>query len=83
MSLGRSTRDKFIHVSGSPLIGSLITSREYEKSARTPFFSKFNFVFIYWILIANGEGELSFACRASCSGVMKLKTGFCSKLFTL
>ena len=39
--------DKFILVLGSPQVGSLISSREYEKSGGTTLFYKFIFVCIF------------------------------------
>ena len=75
--------DKFILVLGGPQVGSLRSSREYEKSGKTPLFSKLNYVCISLILIANGGGEFLLAYRVSCSGVMNFKDGFCGKLFTL
>ena len=82
LSFGRSVRDKFILVLGSPYVDSLTSSREYKKPVRTHTFSMFNFVCIFWILMTNGGGKFLFAYRVSCSGV-KVKAGFCSELFTL
>ena len=73
----------FLLVLGSPQEGSLICSREYEKSSRTHFFLSSILCVFFWILIANGDGEFLFANRVSCSGVMNLKAGICSKIFTL
>ena len=83
LTFGRSVRDKFILVLVNPHVGSLIPSRAYEKTGRIPLFSKFNFVCIFFNLIANGGGEFLFAYRVFCSGVMNLKVGFCGKFFTL
>ena len=83
MSFGRSVRDKFTLVLRSSQVGSLISSREYEKPVRTRLFSKSSSVCIFWFLMANGGGELFFIYKVSCSGMMNLKARFCSKLFTL
>ena len=82
-SFGRSVKDRFILVLGSLQVGSFISIREYERSGRTPYFSKLNFVCIFWILIANRRGEFLFAYMVSCSEVMNLNAGFCSKIFNL
>ena len=46
-------------------------------------FSKLKFVYVFWILNANREGEILFAYRTSFSGMMNLKAGFCSKISLL
>ena len=57
LCFGISVKDKFILVVlGIPQVGSLIYTSEYEKSGRTSLFSKFSYVYIFWILITNGEG---------------------------
>ena len=77
MSSGRSVRDKFILVLGSPRVGSLISSREYEKSGRTRLFLR-SVLYVFLVFCF-----FFFAYRVVCCGLMNPKAEFCSELFIL